>query len=246
MTDQVWKTWAEQVKAFGVQLTAKQLEQFKQYETILLAWNQHTNLTAIREPAEIRQRHFLDAFSCVDPFLQLTPDLEKRRLIDIGTGAGFPGLPLKIAYPELHLTLVDSVRKKTDFLNVVVRELALPKIEIHHARAEDLGRTPEFREQFDWAIARSVAPLTILVELLLPLVRLGGYVLAQKGSGAEDELTEAAQAIKLLGGEPHQVFDYHLPHRPYRHTNVIIAKKQPTPGKYPRRPGIPAKRPLVE
>lgn len=245
MTADLWAAWAEEAtRLFGVSLSAVQIERFRRYEEILQAWNRHTNLTAIREPADIRQRHFLDAFSCAGPLQRFTPDLAGRQLVDIGTGAGFPGLPLKIIFPELTITLVDSVRKKTDFLHAAAGELALKGVNIVHARAEELGRSVEYRERFEWAVARSVAHLNVLGEYLLPLVKVGGFMLAQKGERAAEEVKEAAGSLDLLGGELGEIIPYHLPGREFTHLNVVIAKTRPTPPKYPRRPGLPAKRPI--
>lgn len=225
---------------YGVQLTPNQLEQFAAYEALLLEWNERISLTAIREPRQIRVRHFLDSLSCV----AATGPLNNHSLIDIGSGAGFPGLPLKIAFPDLQLTLVESIEKKARFLEMVKEELGLTGIAIIADRAEVVGRSPDHREKFDWATARAVADLRVLVELCLPLVRVGGCMLAQKGQNAEAETAAAATAITTLGGGEAALTAIRLPETEQPHTLIVISKVGPTDERYPRRVGIPAKRPL--
>lgn len=240
MTDQLGKQLVQQAAAFGLTLTPTQTQQFEQYLALLLAWNERMNLTAIREPAEIVTRHFVDSLTCA----LATADLNGLDLIDVGTGAGFPGLPLKILYPALRLTLVDSVAKKGDFLRQVVAELGLTEVQIITERAEALGRLPQHRGQYDWAVARAVAELRVLLEYLLPLCRPAGQVLAQKGESAAQEVSEAANALHLLGGVVRSLQPVHLPGRAQPHYLVLVAKVAATPDRYPRRVGIPGKRPL--
>lgn len=230
-------TWAQ---AFGLHLTADQLGQFDVYERLLLEWNDRISLTAIRDPRQIRIRHFLDSLTCAT----VTGSLAERSMIDVGSGAGFPGLPLKILFPGLRLTMVDSVGKKARFLEWVVRELGLQNVTVLTERAETLGHSPTYRAAFDWATARAVAELRVLVELLLPFVRVGGQALAQKGNSARQEVTAATTAIATLGGGEISLTGIDLPETEQTHYLVVIAKEHPTGDRYPRRAGMPAKRPL--
>lgn len=225
---------------FGIALSEAQVAQFARYQALLLDWNARMNLTAVREPAEIQERHFVDSLTCA----LVTGNLSGRSLIDVGTGAGFPGLPLKILYPQLQLTLVESVQKKTRFLHAVVDELGLQDVVILAERAEALGQDAAHRERYDWAVARAVAELRTLVEYLLPLCRLGGHALAQKGESAAAETAAARKAIHLLGGRDVQLTPVRLPNHPLDQFLVVIEKERTTPARYPRRPGMAAKRPL--
>lgn len=231
---------AEMAVDLGVELSPAQQASFDRYLSLLLNWNAHTNLTAIRDVDQIRIRHFLDSFSCA----RVTGDLNGQRLIDIGTGAGFPGVPLKILYPQLQLTLVDSVGKKTRFLEALVTELGLDDIMIINERAETVGQDAAHREQYDWAVARSVAELRILVELLLPLCHVGGHALAMKSGDVDSEIAAAEKAINALGGGDLHTTPVNLPATEATHYLVVIPKVGPTDEGFPRRPGMPAKRPL--
>ena len=226
--------------ALGLDLTAVQIDQFQRYETLLLEWNQRMNLMAVRTAEGIRTRHFLD--SLTPTFV--TGDLSGRRLIDVGSGAGFPGLPLKILYPGLGLTLVESVAKKAAFLEAAVTELGLADVQVITARAEDVGQQAGQREGYDWAVARAVAPLAALLEYLLPLCRLGGSALAQKGPAAAVELVAAQNASALLGGDAGTLTPVVVPGQEQDSYLVTVRKLQPTPAEYPRRAGLPAKKPL--
>lgn len=238
--DDDWTQFSKWAGQLGVSLSGGQVDQFARYLALLLDWNERMNLTAVRQPEDIRIRHFLDSLSCA----KVTGDLNGRSLIDVGTGAGFPGLPLKILFPQLRLTLVESVAKKVDFLQAVVTELGLDNVTLLAERAELLGQQPQHRQQYDWAVARAVAELRVLVEYLLPLCRVGGHVLAQKGEGVHQEMADAVTAIQLLGGTEPKVSDIALPGREQIHYLVVVAKELETPDKYPRRVGMPGKRPL--
>lgn len=229
-----------EVKQFGIELSDEKMAQFEVYRALLIEWNQRVNLTRIVDPDAIEVRHFLDAVSCVT----VTGDLNQQRIIDVGTGAGFPGLPLKIVFPQMQLTLVESVGKKVRFLEAVAAELGLKDVTIINGRAEVVGQSADHREQYDWSLARAVAHLRVLAEYLLPLVKVGGSMLAQKGEGAERESAEASHALTLLGGSEGMIRPIQLPTQPQTHYLLTSQKISPTPPRYPRRTGIPSKRPL--
>ncbi len=199
------------------------------------------NLTAITEPAAIEVRHFLDSLS-VFKAVDLPSD---ARVIDVGTGAGFPGLPLKIVRPDLQLTLLEATGKKTTFLSHIVELLDLNAVEVVTARAEDAGQDPVHRERYDLVLARAVAQLPILVEYMLPFVKIGGKCLALKGQTAAEELIAAERAIRTLGGKADRIVRIDLPAVAEPHYLIVIDKVAPTPANYPRRTGIPAKKPLL-
>ncbi len=225
----------------NLNLTSAQVKAFRVYAEELLAWNAHTNLTAITDPEGIDVRHFADSLSCL---LVMRSRLAGSLVVDVGTGAGFPGLPLKIVCPSFHLTLVEATGKKVDFLRHIVDRLKLTDVTLIHERAETLGQMPAHREQYDWALARAVAAMPTLAEYLLPLVKVGGHCLAQKGESAFQEIVEAQTAIKLLGGHVEQLKAVELPTVAETRYLVDIRKVAATPPQYPRRPGIPNKRPL--
>lgn len=217
-----------------------QLRAFEIYERELLAWNERHNLTAIRDTEAIQSKHFLDSLSCWIAMGSHPP----QRMVDVGTGAGFPGIPLKILLPDMHLTLIESIRKKVDFCRHLVDILELANVKVLLGRAEEFGQHPDHREQYDWATARAVASLPVLVEYLLPFVRIGGAALAQKGTSAQDEVQSAQPAISKLGGQFRLAKKVAIPGIPEDRYLVIIDKVNPTPPAYPRRVGIPEKRPL--
>lgn len=224
----------------GLTLSLQQLAAFTRYEQELIAWNSRMNLTAIRETEGIRVKHFLDSLTC----LQVLRDPAPTRLIDIGTGAGFPGIPLKIALPNLKLTLVESVGKKVDFCRHVVEVLGLDQVEVLQTRAEDMGLDRAHRERYDWAVARAVANLPVLTEYLLPLVRVGGAMLAQKGESGPAEVHAAEHAIHLLGGQLRKLQKVNLSGIAEDRYLIVIEKRATTPSGYPRRVGLPARKPL--
>ncbi|MDD5368341.1 MAG: 16S rRNA (guanine(527)-N(7))-methyltransferase RsmG [Anaerolineaceae bacterium] len=225
----------------GLRLSTFQMDLFTRYETELLEWNARFNLTAIREPEGIRTKHFLDSLTCLIAFRDAPPG----RLIDIGTGAGFPGIPLKIVIPGLRLTLVESVGKKAVFCRHVVQSLKLDGVEVVQARAEEVGQMSAHRERYDWSVARAVASFPVLVEYLLPLVKVGGHALAQKGEGGPAEAHGSERALKLLGGRLKQLIPVQLPGVVEDRYLLVVDKVAATPSQYPRRPGVPAKTPLA-
>ena len=225
---------------FNVHLSGRQVMALTTYEKELREWNQKFNLTAIRDSESIRTKHFLDSFSCVLAWKASPPD----QLIDVGTGAGFPGIPLKILYPHLKLTLVESVGKKVKFCQHIVGVLGLEHVEVIQARAEDIGQDIRHREKYDWAVARAVANLHVLSEYLIPLVKLGGAMLAQKGESGPAEAQSAEEAMKLLGGKLKQLIPVNLPSVAEDRYLIVVEKVAATPPKYPRKPGIPMKQPL--
>ncbi|MCS6993222.1 MAG: 16S rRNA (guanine(527)-N(7))-methyltransferase RsmG [Anaerolineales bacterium] len=229
------------LQLFGIALSARQVAQLAVYERELLAWNQKFNLTAIRDVEGVRAKHFLDSMSCALAWREQPP----RRLVDVGTGAGFPGIVLKIVYPALKLTLVESVGKKANFCGHIVQTLGLEGVEVLTARAEDVGHQPAHREKYDWAVARAVANLPVLAEYLLPLVKVGGGMLAQKGESGPAEAQSAERALQLLGGRLRQLVPVELPGVAEERYLVIIDKPAATPPAYPRKAGLPAKKPLL-
>jgi 16S rRNA (guanine527-N7)-methyltransferase len=233
---------AEAYRILGIQLTPTQVELFNIYQEFLLEWNQHINLTSIVQPHDIETKHFLDSLSCslaIDP-------CKGTRLVDVGTGAGFPGIPIKILYPQIQLVLVESVGKKAEFCRQLIDKLGLKGVEITICRAEECGNRPEFREKFDWVTARAVANLPILVEYLIPLAKVNGVVIAQKGHTALIETQQAEYAIHLLGGKLRKLQPVHIPGVTEDRYLVVIDKKSSTPKQYPRNTGVPSKHPLMK
>jgi 16S rRNA (guanine527-N7)-methyltransferase len=224
----------------GIQLSSAQLTALKRYEEALIDWNRQFNLTAIDQPEKIRIKHFLDSLTC----LKAMRDTPIDRVVDVGAGAGFPGLPLKIVCPPMRLTLVESVGKKASFCQHVVDTLGLENVTVLAERAEVVGTLPEHRERYDWALARAVAALPVLAEYLLPFVQIGGRVLAMKGESGPAEAHAAERALQLLGGHLRQLIPVTLPGVEEQRYLVVIDKVAATPDRFPRRVGIPSKRPL--
>ena len=234
---------SEQAERLGLHLTGDQLGRFSRYTELLQAGNRRANLTAITEPEQVQVRHYLDSLTAV---LAMREWPDGARVVDIGAGAGFPGVPLKIAFPGIRLTLAESVGKKTAFLRELVSELALDDVEVVTVRAEDLGRTEGYRGQFDVALARGVASLPALIEYALPLCKGHGHLLAWKGSDGPVEAKVSVNALKELGGKIaglHSVNSLSPP-LPADRWIISVEKVRRTPGRYPRRVGVPAKQPL--
>ena len=228
-------------RLLGLNLTQRHRQAFQLYHNELMSWNARFNLTAITDSEGVQIRHFLDSLSCL---LAIGDAVQGQSLIDIGSGAGFPGLPLKIIRPGLRLTLVEATRKKADFLRHEVDRLGLSDVTVIRARAEHIGRDPSHREKYDWVTARAVAAMPTLVEYLLPLCRLRGHCLAQKGEDAAAETSLAEPAVLLLGGRLNRLVPVELPGLAETRYLVIIDKVARIPDKYPRQPGRPTKRPL--
>ena len=232
-------------RALGVRLTDEQKSCFQLYYEELLAWNAQFNLTAITEYDQVQIRHFLDSLSCLlADETRLALGRPGSRIIDVGTGAGFPGIPLKLVCPRMRLTLLESTGKKVVFLQHLVDCLGLISVGAIKARAEELAHDPMHREQYDLALARAVAELPVVLEYTLPFCRVGGWVVAQKGEAGSAEAWASDQAISLLGGELLRVMPVELPGLPEDRSLVVVKKVGPTPQGYPRRPGVPSKRPL--
>lgn len=227
-------------RQLGLHLTRSQLSALSLYERELVDWNTRFNLTAIRDPQEIHIKHFLDSLTC----LMAIRESPIEQLVDIGTGAGFPGIPIRIIYPKMRLTMVESVGKKAEFCRHVVNILELQGVEVVQERAETLGQNPSYRERFDWAVARAVAILPVLAEYLLPLVRVGGSMLAMKGESGPAEAHSAERAMRVLGGHLRQLIPVTLPGVAEERYLVVIDKVAATPNGYPRKVGVPAKHPL--
>lgn len=234
--------------AMGLALSPAQVESFEIYYRELIAWNRRVNLTTITDRDEVQARHFVDSLTALLAFPEATDNMAscdaKRSVIDVGTGAGFPGIPLRIACPHLGLTLLETTTKRVAFLHHLLKELNLDSVSIIDGRAEDIARLPGYRESFDIAVARAVARLPTLVELCLPLTKVGGRFIALKGANVATEVQEAQNAIAMLGGFLSEVREVDLPELPRGHTLVIVDKVHPTPTQFPRRPGMPTKRPL--
>jgi len=233
-------------KHLGLELTDKQVAMFQTFYEDLVEWNSQFNLTAITEYDQAQVRHFADSLSCLLA-VKTAPRVPRERpllCIDVGSGAGFPGLPLKIYCPQMRMTLLEATGKKVDFIQHVITRLALRDVQAIKGRAEDVAHDAAYREQHDLVFARAVAELPVLAEYTLPFCRLGGLVIAQKGQSAQEETQSAEHAISILGGRVQHVMPVELLGLAETRHLVVIEKVARTPGKYPRRPGMPAKRPL--
>jgi 16S rRNA (guanine527-N7)-methyltransferase len=226
---------------YGINLTETQIAQYNRYFELLIEWNEKINLTAITAPKDVAIKHIIDSITAYDAALFR----EGTTVIDVGTGAGFPGLPLKIFCPEIKLTLMDSLNKRIKFLQTVVEELGLTDVECVHARAEEGARNKKYRESFDIAVSRAVARLPVLCEYCLPFVKKGGHFIALKGMQYNDEAEEAVKAIKVMGGSRTEIRPVKLPEIDDKRAVIIINKTMPTPKTYPRKAGTPTKNPIV-
>lgn len=229
----------ESAAQLEISLTDVQLDQFMAYKELLIQWNEKMNLTAITEDREVILKHFVDSLSAVSGL-----DITGKTAVDVGSGAGFPGLPIKIACPGVEMTLLDSLQKRIGFLGEVKASLGLTGLELIHSRAEDGGRDPDLREQFDYCFSRAVAALPVLLEYCLPFVKVGGSFFALKGPALEEELKSAEKAIKSLGGRLKTVKSLPIPNSDRIHTLVEVEKISKTPTKYPRKAGLVKKNPI--
>ncbi len=228
----------QKLNEFNIEISDNQLEKFDKYMQLLLEWNEKINLTAIIEPDEVKIKHFLDSLTV----LEYINDEDK--VIDIGTGAGFPGIPLKIMKPNAKITLLDSLNKRINFLNLVIEELGLKNIEAIHGRAEEFARNKLYREKYDVAVSRAVANLSTLTEYMLPFVKVGGRCICMKGANLKEELDKAKNAIQELGGKIEIIDNFYLSNNDNERNILIIKKIKETKSKYPRKAGIPSKEPL--
>ncbi|HBH12806.1 MAG: Ribosomal RNA small subunit methyltransferase G [Clostridiales bacterium 38_11] len=223
-----------------IAITTQQINQFLDYEKLILKWNQNINITAITRSRDIYIKHFIDS-AVINQYIG---NNQPYSMIDVGTGGGFPGIPMKIMDETIQLTLLDSLKKRIAFLQAVVENLELKEVKLMHGRAEDFGSNVDFREKYDVATSRAVASINILAEYCLPFVKIGGVFIALKGENIEDELKNGEKAVKLLGGEVSSVIQYVIPGTDIGRSVVIIKKMDNTPEKYPRKAGTPSRKPL--
>lgn len=233
---------AEGARELGIELSQGQLEHFQRYYEVLIDWAERVSLTAVRDEEGVQRRHFLESAALIPILAGEGLSLRDRLLIDVGSGAGIPGIPLKILEPSLRLTLVEAKQRKSEFLRALLPELGMSDVLVVSRRAEEVARDPRHREQYDFAVAKALAPLRTLAELTLPFLRMGGVVIAPKGKEADREVKEAQMALETLKGAVRAVEPLPLADPPQ--TVILLDKVLPTPDRFPRRPGIPAKRPL--
>ena len=236
--EEFFEQMQEKSMDLGVRFLVEQTEQFFEYMNLLIEWNEKMNLTSIIEPEEIILKHFIDSITILKEIE------DNSKVVDVGTGAGFPGIPLSIMNPTLKITLVDSLNKRLIFLQEVVNKLNLKNVEIVHARAEEFGQNKKYRESFDISTSRAVANLSTLSEYLIPLVKVGGKVISMKASEAQEEINEAKKAIQVLGGKIERIDEFNLPQSDIGRTVILIKKEEKTPNKFPRKPGTPSKEPI--
>ena len=236
--EEIFNKMKENEKYLDFHFSVEQLEQFFEYMNLLIEWNEKMNLTAIVEPNEIILKHFIDSITILKEIDN------SSKIIDVGTGAGFPGVPLRIMNSTLNVTLADSLNKRLIFLQEVVNQLGLKNLEIIHARAEELGQNKKYREKFDVATSRAVANLSTLSEYLIPLVKKDGKIISMKAGGAQEEIETARKAIKILGGKIEGIEEFKLPQTEIERTIILIRKENCTPNRYPRKAGVPSKEPI--
>lgn len=228
------------MKELGIDATQEAIEKLMAFKEIMLEWNEKVNLTAITEEREVYIKHFLDSATCLSTgYIK-----EGMAVIDVGTGAGFPGVPLKILMNNLKMTLLDSLNKRVSYLKEVEKKLNLRDTDIVHARAEEAGSSPVHREVYDIVLSRAVASMSVLCEYCIPFAKVGGFFLCQKGPDIKDEMEEAGKSIEILGGVVREVKEYQLPFSDIKHNIIVIEKIAATPTKYPRKPGKPAANPI--
>ena len=229
----------EKGKLINVEIEDVQVEKFYKYMNMLVEWNEKINLTAITEPADVIDKHFIDSLT-IEKYIK-----ENAKIIDIGTGAGFPGIPLSIVREDLNTTLMDSLNKRINFLDEVIKENDLKNVDTVHSRAEELARNSDFRAKYDVATSRAVASLNVLLEYMIPFVKVGGYCICMKGSNIDEELEKAKKALELLNAKVEKIDTFNLPGNDYGRNVIVIKKIGETPKKYPRKPGTPSKEPIL-
>lgn len=235
-------SFVENLKEFQIDISKEQINQFIRYYEILVEWNSFMNLTAITDFDEVIKKHFVDSVSLV----KALPDIREKEytLIDIGTGAGFPGIPLKIIFPHLKILLLDSLNKRISFLNEVIGKLELSETDAVHGRAEDYAKKKEFRESFDICVSRAVANLSTLSEYCIPFVKQNGFFVSYKSEKISEEFDSASRAIKILGGSYERHVEFYLPDSDIYRNLLVIKKEKTTPSRYPRKAGLPSKEPI--
>ena len=234
-------TFEKDIEALGITLTKEQIDQFLIYFEMLTEWNEVMNLTTITEYDEVMKKHFIDSISLCKAY----DTVKNISVIDVGCGAGFPGLALKIAYPNFKVTLLDSLNKRVQFLEAVIEKLGLTDITCIHGRAEDFAKKGKLRESFDLVVSRAVANLTTLSEYCLPYAKVGGYFIPYKSEKVAEEIVNAKKAIQILGGSLERQVEFDLPDTDYYRNLVVIKKEKATPGKFPRKAGLPSKEPIA-
>ena len=228
-----------QLSELGLKFSMKQINKYLEYMNLLIEENKNMNLTAITQPEEVLTKHFIDSLTI------LKYCKEGESIIDVGTGAGFPGIPLNLSNKNLNIMLIDSLNKRVQFLEKVIKELKLDNIKAIHTRAEDMAKQKEYREQFDIATSRAVASLNVLLEYLLPFVKVGGKCICMKGSNIKEEINSSKKALEILGGKIEKIEEITLPNTDMKRNIIIVKKVKGTPSKYPRKAGIPSKNPIV-